>query len=281
MKKTSTVLLLILVLGLTLSFVPASAPARTVQAQESGAQAAYYSYLPYFENYQLIRVEHFERDPGWPDARIKDPTDGYFEHSPETETLLGHVTDNAAMIVTWPGWRVRGDYKVAVTARHVGPMHKSFNGLGVVFNATDDFDHYYALMLAMGAAQNFWALVRFKDTRAHYETNGGYRGGPGFMKDWDGWNRLEVRVIDGQIDVYCNGKWLPNGSAEGTYLADNRLVGLVATSYEFDEAEIEFDDFKLKPLYPGDPEYDEVIQMREARAKLKEIEFDTPALDLH
>jgi hypothetical protein len=272
-----------MVFVLTLSLVPANAPARVTQAQESKATEEYNVYLPVVAPYQLIQSEGFGTapDPEWEQARLKDPKDGFFEPSPATGTLLGHVTDNSALIVTWPGWRVHGDYKIEVDARHVGPMHKSFNGLGLVFNATDSFDHFYALMLAMGAAQNFWALVRFDNTRATYETNSGYRGGPNFMKDWDGWNHLEVRVIDGEINVYCNGKWLPGGMAEGKYLADNRLVGLVATSYEFDNAEIEYDNLKLTPLYPGDPEYDEVIQMREARAALGEIEFDTPALDLH
>ena len=280
MKKTSTYLLL-MIFVLTLSLVPANVPAQTIQAQESAPQTVYYAYLPSVASWQLIREERFRFDPEWQQARIKDPKDGWFEHSPETRSLLGHVTDNSAMLVTWPGWRVSGDYKIEVDARHIGPLHKSFNGLGLVFNATDDFNHFYALMLAMGAAQNFWALVRFENTRARYETNHGYRGGPGFMNDWDRWNHLEVRVIDGMINVYCNGRWLPGGEAEGTYLADNRLVGLVATSYEFDNAEIEYDNLKLTPLYPGDPEYDEVILMREARATLETIEFDTPALDLH
>ena len=58
-------------------------------------------------------------------------------------------------------------------------------------------------------------------------------------------------------------------------------MGLVVTSYEFSNGEIEFDDFKLTPLRPGDPEYDAVIQMREARAQLGEVQFDTPPMDLH
>jgi hypothetical protein len=280
MKRTHIVVTL-MALVLTLSLVPTNVPARVVQAQEGGAQEMFYAYLPSVASWQMIKTEDFGTDPGWAEARIKDPKDGWFEHSAERGTLLGHVTDNSALIVTWPGWRVRGDYMIEVDARHVGPMHKSFNGLGLVFNATDSFDHFYALMIAMGAAQNFWALVRFENTRARYETNHGYRGGPGFMKDWDGWNHLEVRVVDGEINVYCNGKWLPGGMAVGKYLADDRLVGLVATSYEFDNAEVEYDNLKLTPLYPGDPEYEEVIQMREAREALDALKFDTPPLHLH
>ena len=153
MKRTST-LMLVMIFVLTLSLAPANMPARTAQAQEDKAQAQYFAYLPAVEGKQFRQFEHFETDPGWQQARIKDPKDGFFEHSPENQSLLGHVTDNSAMLVTWPGWRVHGDYKIEVDARHVGPLRKSFNGLGLVFNATDDFQHYYALMLAMGAAQN-------------------------------------------------------------------------------------------------------------------------------
>jgi hypothetical protein len=274
-------LALLIVFVLTLSLGSASAPARTAQAQGGEAQTQHHAYVPYLEYKQPMRVERFPTDPGWPDYRIKDPTDGWFDHSPETQTYMAHITDNSAMILSWPGWRVRGDYKLEVDARHVSPMRKSFNGLGIVFNATDDFNQYHALMLAAGAAQNFWAVVRFDNTRARYLTNHGYRGGPPFMNDWDGWNHLEVRVIDGVISAYCNGRWLPGGDAEGEVLVDDRLVGLVVTSYEFSNGEMEFDNFKLTPLYPGDPEYEEEAQMREARATLETVEFDAPALDLH
>jgi hypothetical protein len=280
-NKRTHIFLALMIAGLVLGLVPAKVPQATVQAQ-AGPQAEYQYYFPLIGMSQHERVEQFRMDPNWPMNLLKDPKDGYFEHSDETQSLWGHVTDNSALMVTWPGWRTYGDYKIEVDARHVGPLHKSFNGLGLVFNATDEFKHFYALMLAMGAAQNFWSLVRFENTRAFYETNDGYRGGPGFMKDWDGWNELEVRVIDGEINVYCNNKWLPGGMADGTkYLVEGRLVGLVATSYEFDNAIVEYDNLRLTPLKPGDPDYEEVIQMREARAALGALEFDTPALDLH
>jgi hypothetical protein len=280
LKRTHLFLALAIV-GLVLGLVPANAPATMVQAQDS-PQAEHYTYIPYLRYKPAPRVETFKTDTAWPQRWLKnDPKDGYFAQSPETQSLWAYVTDNSALIVTWPGWRIRGDYKIEVDARHVGPLRKSFNGLGLVFNATDDFNHFYALMLAMGAAQNFWALVRFDDNKATYETNDGYRGGPNFMRDWDKWNELEVRVVEGMIVVYCNNKPLPSGEAIGTYLADDRLIGLVATSYEFDNGLMEYDNLKLTPLYPGDPEYDEVIQLRDARAKLDEVQFDTPPLDLH
>jgi hypothetical protein len=277
-----------MIVGLVLSLVPANTPAATVEAQAS-TQAGLTAYLPYVEVWEYThQIERFTTDPGWEQILPKDPKDGWFEHDPDRDTWVGIVTDNSALNLTWPGWFTRGDFKLEVDARHVGPLRKSFNGLGLVFNLEIDEEnprdhHFYALMIAMGAAQNFWALVRFDDTRATYETNDGYRGGPNFMNDWDRWNHLEVRVIDGYITVYCNGKPLPGRQlpVEGKYLADGRLVGLVATSYEFDNAVVEYDNFELTPLKPGDPEYDEVIQMIEARAKLEEVQFDTPALDLH
>ena len=278
MKRTHLFVTL-MVLGLALSLVPANTPA---QAQRS--QDTYYAYFPVLEYKQVPRVEWFEEDPEWASALLKDPRDGYFEHSAERESYWGIITDNSGLMVSWPNWTVRGDYKLEVDARHVSPNRKSFNGLGIAFNATDDFSHFYALMIAAGGAQHAWAVVRFDDTRATYETNSGYRGGPHYMENWDDWNHIEIRVVDGIIDALCNDHWLPGGAAEGTYLADDRLVGLVVTSYEFSNGEIEFDNLKLTPLYPGDPDYEETIARRETRAALAPIEayeFDTPALDLH
>jgi hypothetical protein len=285
LKRTHLFLALAIV-GLVLSLVPANTPTATVQAQDP---YEYKWHMPYLEFWEYTeQIERFDTDPEWEQLLPKDPTDGFFEHAPGSQTLVGNVTDNSALMLTWPGWFTRDDFKLEVDARHVGPLHKSFNGLGLVFNLRiseeDPRDHhFYALMIAMGAAQNFWALVRFDNTRATYLTNDGYRGGPGFMRDWDGWNHIEVRVVDGYIAVFCNDKALPGRTlpVEGTYLAEGRLVGLVATSYEFDNAVVEFDNFKLTPLYPGDPDYEEVIAMRDAQAALNAVQFDTPPLDLH
>jgi len=199
---------------------------------------------------------------------------------------LGYITDNSGLMTTYPGWRARGDYKLEVQARHVSPNRKSFNGLGIAFNMrispTDPTKHrFYALMLAAGGAQHAWAVVDFEDTEATYLTNGGYRGGPSFMKNWDNVNELEIRVVDGKIYAFCNNKWLPGGTAEGPLLTDNLLIGLVVSSYEFSNGLVEFDHFKITPLKPGDPEYDEVIAMGAAHAEQAEIEFDTPPMDLH
>jgi hypothetical protein len=283
MKRTYLVLTL-MALSLVLTLVPVATSGATVEAQ---AQATYYAYFPVIDagpeiRWPPMRVERFVTDPNWEMAYLKnDPKDGFFQHAPDTETYLGYITDNSALMVAWPGWRIRGDYKLEVDARHVSPHRKSFNGLGIAFNATDDWKRFYALMLAAGGAQHAWAVVDFNDTHAKYLTNGGYRGGPNFMRNWENYNHLEIRVIDGQIHAYCNGKWLPGGTATGKVLADDRRVGIVVTSYEFSNGLVEFDNFQLTPLYPGDPEYEEVIQAREVRATLDTLEFDTPPMDLH
>jgi hypothetical protein len=64
-----------------------------------------------------------------------------------------------------------------------------------------------------------------------------------------------VRIGD-TIRPYNNGSALPTGSGR-TYVVDDRfgpggLVGLVLTSYEFSNGEIDFDNFQLTPLYEED-----------------------------
>jgi hypothetical protein len=290
-----------MVMGLALSLVPQSVPVAPVRAQDVDPPLQYSVYVPLALRLPIrgtfipmlsyrpkMLEENFVTDPGWKSAYLKDdPKDGTFEHSPESQTLLGHVTDNSALFASWPSWQVSGDFMLEVDARHLSPLKKSFNGLGLIFNLEVNEDKptnhdFYALMLAMGAAQNFWTVAHFTDTDATYLTNSGYRGGPNFMNDWDEWNQLEIRVIDGAIYSFCNDKWLPGGIVEAheVHMVAGRVVGVVLTSYEFDNGEMEFDNFKLTRIYPGDPEYDEVIERR-AQMSTAAIEFDTPALDLH
>lgn len=279
MKRTHLLLALIIV-SLALGLVPASAPQTAVQAQ-AGAQAGPWVYLPlvlYEQNWQL---EEFQTDPQWKTALLKDPKDGYFMQSPETESYWSIMVDNSALMVAWPGWRASGDYKIEVDARHASPLRKSFNGLGIVFNATEDWSHFYSLMLAAGAAQHFWSVVEFENTRATYLTNNGYRGGTNFMAAWDNWNNLEIRVVNGRIYAFCNDKKLPSGDADGPRLADGLLIGVVTTTYEFSNGEVEFDNFKFTPLYPGDPDYEEAIAWGESGALIDSAPFDTLPMDLH
>jgi len=50
------------------------------------------------------------------------------------------------------------------------------------------------------------------------------------------------------MEVLINGVQMPNGIVtDGTY-GRNRLVGLLVTSHELNEGEVEFDNFKLTPL---------------------------------
>jgi len=276
-------------MGLALSLVPSSLLAPSVRAQDNGPLATYSMFLPLMLTQPpKVLEETFVTDPGWAFAYLKnDPKDGSFEQSPAQQTYLAHVTDNSAMMASWPTWELSGDYMLEVDARHVSPLNKSFNGLGLVFNLevsdTDPRNHdFYVLMLANGAAQHFWTVAHFHDTEATYLTNGGYRGGTNFMHSYDHWNQLEVRVVDGAIYTLINKHWLPNGTVEANevHLVEGRLAGLVVTSYEFDEGEMEFDNFRLTQLFPGDPEYEEVIAHRE-QMSAETIEFDTPALDLH
>jgi hypothetical protein len=287
--KRITLFAALTVIGLALTLVPANTTRTAVQAQEAAALTPQ-TYIPLVIYPQTRYVERFVADPEWHFEYLKnDPKDGYFEHSPETETYLGYITDNSGLFIAWPEWRASGDYILEVSARHVGPNRKSFNGLGIAFNIwvskTDPARHqFHALMLAAGGAQHNWAVVRFDDSKATYLTNDGYRGGPPFMSNWDKWNDLEVRVIDGEISVYCNGKWLPAGTATDKRLVDNRLVGLVVSSYEFSNGLVEFDNFKLTLLLPGDPRYQEEMRLREeraARSAREPVEFVTLPMDLH
>ena len=129
------------------------------------------------------------------------------------------------------------------------PLKKTANGLGLAFSGDDEWRGFYSMMIAMGAAQNLYSLARWNNYRPKYLVR--WRGANA-ISNWDGTNRLmAVRIAD-QIRAYCNGKLLPGGEESDPYYGPNRLVGLIVTSFEFSEGEIEFDNFKLTPLYPDD-----------------------------
>jgi hypothetical protein len=179
-------------------------------------------------------------------------------------------------MVATPGWRASGDLKLEVDGTHLSPLKKSANGLGIAFNAEDDWSGFYALIIAMGAAQHLFSVVRFTGTRGKSITNGGYRGAPGFVRDWDGTNTLMVTRIGNTITAYCNGKVLPGGRTEDDTYGPGGLVGLVVTSYEFSDGEIEFDNFRLTPLYEED-----IGQYLSEGVETEAYEFDTPPIHLH
>jgi hypothetical protein len=282
LRKKKSSLFLIAICIFSVVAIPASAPPSHVRAQEEGEHKVYlplilnpsWLFFPIVQFIEPILREEFSTDPGWPMVFIKDPKDGFFEHG--GDRYLGHIRDNAAMFITSPLWRPAGDYMLEVDGKHKAPLKKSFNGLGLAFNATDDWKDYYALMIGAAAAQHFWTVVRFENTRARYLTNGGYRGGPSSMRNYDDWNRLMVTMIDGVITAYCNGSRLANGQAEAKHYAPNRLVGLVVTSYEFSNGLVEFDNMQLTPLYE-----DDIEEIEGQVVETEAYEFDTPALDLH
>jgi hypothetical protein len=275
---------LLIAVGCIVSMIsfPASAPTNTVRAQGTVAHKAFlpwirttgWLYIPFVRDMEPIRFDDFEdEDPEWQQWLPKDPKDGFFEHM--NGLYAAHIHDNSAMIIASPGWRTYGDFKLEVDGQHLAPLKKSFNGLGLAFGGDDEWTGFYALMIAAGAAQNFWSVVRFDNTRARYLTNSGYRGGPNFMKDWDGINRLMVVRIGDMITAYCNGKPLPSGSARDDTYGPGRQVGLVVTSYEFSWGQIRFDNFLLTPLYEED------IGEYITEVGSETYEFDTPPLDLH
>lgn len=208
-------------------------------------------YLPVVYKPQRVWFDNFsDNDPAWPIVLMDEPQDGYFEHL--NGYLAGHIRDNSGFFVASPGWQSYGAFSLEVDGRHTGPLNeagnpvKTANGLGLAFGANDDWSDYYALILSSGGAQHFYAIVHYVGKQATILSNGGrYRGGdPTVVKNWAQTNRLAVAVRDGTIKAYCNGKELPGGIVNGVSFAGNH-VGLIVTSYEFDEGEVQFDNFQL------------------------------------
>ncbi len=245
MKRTS--LLISCVLLVTLAVL---APGGNRGLAQGTAQTGSYKvYFPLISRIEAVRFDDFaDNDPVWNLTLRQEEKDGFMEHL--GGLFAAHIRDNSALFAYSPGWRPLGDYKLEVDARHVSPNRKTYNGLGLVFDATDDWSEFYALIIAAGGAQHAWAVVRFTNfgDDVKYLTNDGYRGAPNFMKGWDSWNHLMVIRRQDGVTVYCNGKKLPDGNTTDTYHGSQRLVGLMVTSYEFDIGEVEFDNFKLTQL---------------------------------
>jgi hypothetical protein len=274
---------------------PASTSPNAVRAQEPSTHRAFlpairtpsWLYIPLVRYMEPILFDDFQdQDPQWQQFLLKDPTDGWFEHL--NGKYAAHIDDNSAVMVASPGWRPLGDFKLEVDGRHLGPDKKSFNALGLAFSGDDDWSGFYGMMIAAGSVQHFWAVVRFtqqpneRDVLAKALTNNGYRGGPNSMKGHAGSNRLMVVRIGDTIKPYCNGRSLPVGDGR-RYVVDstygpNRQVGVVVTSYEFSDGEIDFDNFELTPLYGADP--DEYTPPEAVIETNDEIEIDMPVLDI-
>jgi hypothetical protein len=162
------------------------------------------------------------------------------------------ITDNSALLLAWPGWRPQEDFELEVDARFVSPDSRTFNSLGLAFGGTDDWNDFYTLVLAQGGEQHLWAPIRFVNAKGQYLANGGYRLAPDFVRPRFEWNRLMVRSIGDRIFMYGNGQRLHDEPIVYERPGDgvNRLVGLVALSYEFDHGILVFDNYRLAPLAP-------------------------------
>jgi hypothetical protein len=240
------VLALLLLLLCSAPLKAAPIPARVEAARTPPA--------PLQQASDTTRYDDFEdENPAWIEFLPKDPEDGYFAH--QDGVLVGQITDNSALMLAWPQWRPEGDFALQVDARHISLNRSTFNTLGLAFGGTDGWKEFYALVLAEGAPQHYWAVVRYENTRVTYLTHA-YRVAPGFVQPRDGWNRLTVQSIGNEIHVYCNYQKLhdePIPYKPGEY-GPNRLVGLIVASYEFDHGTIEFDNYRLSPdPAPPDP----------------------------
>jgi len=216
------------------------------------AQNGSTSYLPILVKAQRVWFDDFaDNNPAWPIVLMDEPQDGFFEHL--NGYLAGHIRDNSGFFVGSPGWKSYGAFSLEVDGRHTGPLNeagnppKTANGLGLAFGANDDWSDFYTLILSSGGAQHFWAIVHYHGKNATIVSNNGrYRGGDmTTMHPWAQTNRLSVTFRDGTIKAYCNGKELAGGIVNGVSFAGNN-VGLIVTSYEFDEGEVEFDNYRLE-----------------------------------
>jgi hypothetical protein len=231
--------------ALVLGVLAMSVPQRSIDAQ-SGTNV----FLPkvfmwdgsFFDDFQ-------DMYPAWQYHLLKDPTDGSFEHM--NGVYAAHIRDNAAMIVASPGWRPDGDYVLEVDARFTSPWTidqklKSLNSMGLAFAGNNDWSKFYAFLLADGGAQHWYSIVRVNTAKFTYLLE--WRAGPTSMKGWSSTNHISVLRRGDEIRIYCNGSKLgTGGTITDNHYGLNRMVGLIVTSYEFAEGEMEFDNFKMRP----------------------------------
>jgi len=186
-------------------------------------------------------------DPVW-NVWKEESKDGTVTHA--NGRLKVTIQDNSATIIAWPGWRPQGDFKLEVDAYFDNAWW--MNGLGLVFGGSDDWKEYYELIIAYNPNALYWGLRRFnRDGTIHDLRSIG--GGPNTM-NWKGWNHLIVirQGVDIYVygyDVYSSPRLLGGPYRDSSY-GSNRLVGLVATSFEGDEGGVLFDNFRLTPLNP-------------------------------
>jgi hypothetical protein len=184
-------------------------------------------------------------------ARQPEQKDGTFRHI--DGRLRGEVRDNAVRMVASPPWWISGDYRVEVDAQFALCTKQSWDGLGLVFGGNDDFTEYYTFMLACNPRQHFWGIFRIEGFRTESIDPDWWIGSPGFVRDENQWNHLEVIRVGNKIKLYINGgriRDLGQDYVDSHYFGSRR-VGVVITSYEMNKQDVNYDNYKLS-AYPGD-----------------------------
>lgn len=210
------------------------------------------AYFPIVYKAEPVRFDDFgDQVPVW-QYKFREDKDGSFFY--RSGRLVALIEDNRANNIAWPGWRPLADFKLEVDARFSDG--EWLNGLGLLFGGNDSWTEYYAFMLGYNFAQHYWTVARVEprvgsdppDVDYHWLPDFEWGGTPPDVQWYSRWNRLMVVRVGDTIDVYVNGFHMPHGTfTDGAY-GRNRLVGLLATSYEWSTGEVEFDNFQLTPL---------------------------------
>ncbi len=215
------------------------------------------AYFPILYKAEPVRYDDFEdQDPVWQAKFFGGPAEEEGAFFYRSGLFVAELRDNSANNVAWPGWRPLADYRLEVDARFSDG--KWLNSLGLIFGGNDNWTEYYAFMLAYNFKQHFWSVARVEprpgsnpvELEYHWllDTYSGWGGTPPDVQWYSRWNHLMIVRVDDRIAVYVNGFHMPGGTfTDGTY-GRNRLVGLLATSFELNKGEVEFDNFQLTPL---------------------------------
>ena len=178
-----------------------------------------------------------------------EPIDGLYYL--EGGRLVAEMGDNRANFVAYPDWRPLGDFQIDADIRFRDG--EWLNGVGVVFggetaerNGREQWIEYYAFLLAWNFKQHNWGFARVRDNNYTWLTRMG--GAPATVRWFSEWNHVTIVRRGSNIKIYCNGVQLPKADYDdGTY-GTNRLVGVLATTYEINKGKNEYDNFLLTPL---------------------------------
>ncbi|MBL7198715.1 MAG: hypothetical protein ISS56_01055 [Anaerolineae bacterium] len=245
MKKRWVYLFALSALAISLVLLLRPMPSQTVRATDSEHKV----YLPFFAWIQREGFDDFtDLDPEWDIfnlARQPEQKDGTFRYI--DGKLRGEIRDNAVRMVASPPWLTDGDYRLEVDAQYEYHHKQSWDGLGLVFGGNSDFTEYYTFMLAYNPEQHFWGIFRIKGFRTESIDRDWWIGSPGFVRNEDGWNHLEVIRVGNKIKLYINGGRIRDLGEDYTdsHYFGARRVGVVITSYEMNYHNINFDNFRL------------------------------------